>query len=62
VTPMTEEMRKSFREIKSEDVAKIDFAKIVDYGDISKMFGAGFAEVAKTAVKIALEEVCKSRH
>jgi hypothetical protein len=60
MNPMTEEMRKSFREIKPEDVATIDFSKM-DYGAISKMFGEGFAEVAKTAVKIALEEVHKSR-
>jgi TPR repeat protein len=60
MNPMTEEMRKSFREIKPEDVATIDFSKI-DYGAISKMFGEGFADVAKTAVKIALEEVLKSR-
>jgi hypothetical protein len=62
MNPMTEEMRKSFREINPEDVPTIDFLKTkMDYGAISKMFGDGFAEVAKTAVKIALEEVLKSR-
>lgn len=46
---------------KLDEVAQLDFSKI-DFKDLSKQFGEGFAEVAKQAVKIAMEEISKSRN
>ena len=58
-----DDMRKELEEVgmKLRDVSKIDFAKI-SYDQLSKDFGEGFADVAKKAVQIALEEISKSRN
>jgi hypothetical protein len=58
-----DDMKKELEEVgmKLRDVSKIDFAKI-SYDQLSKDFGEGFADVAKKAVQIALEEISKSRN
>jgi hypothetical protein len=58
-----DDMKSELEEVglKLRDVAKIDFAKI-SYDQLSKDFGEGFADVAKKAVQIALEEISKSRN